>query len=185
MPPLGRIHPSRQEPIVAREPYPTGASMDHSAVPPTIPIGGTPPLIPMRGVSPSGPIVIQLAAPMQVPQPAIPSNPPSRADLRSPHEHGMTETPASPRRTHPTPQPEHSTRLPSEPPVIVPGSPSSYSPRVVTLPVETYDYDPDEYYYRSRRRYYYDNDEYYYPQRRRRQHSPYYDILTDVRRVGP
>ncbi|KAI5994168.1 hypothetical protein EDD15DRAFT_844850 [Pisolithus albus] len=175
MPPLGRIHPSHQEPMVAREPYPTGASMDHSAVPPTIPIGGTPPLIPMRGVPPSGPIVIQPAAPMQVPQPAIPSHPPSRADLRSPHEHGMTEMPASPRRTHPTPQLEHSTQLPAEPPVIVPGSPSTYSPRVVTLPVETYDYDPDEYYYPSRRRYYYDDDEYYYPRQRRRQHSPYYD----------
>ncbi|KAI6020217.1 hypothetical protein PISMIDRAFT_201486 [Pisolithus microcarpus 441] len=175
MPPLGRIHPSRQEPMVAHEPYPLGVSMGHSVVPPTIPIGGTPPLIPMRGVPPSGPIVIQPAPPMQVPQPAILSHPPSRADLRSPHEHGMMEMPASPRRTHPTPQPDLSTQLPSEPPVIVLGPPSTYSPRVVTLPVETYDYDSDEYYYPSRRRYYYDDDEYYYPRRRRRQCSPYYD----------
>ncbi|KAI5986505.1 hypothetical protein EDD15DRAFT_2373237 [Pisolithus albus] len=123
MPPLGQIHPPRQEPMVAHEPYPMGASMGHSAVPPTIPIGGTSPLIPM-------------------------------ADLRSPHEHGMMEMPASPRRTHPTPQQELSTQLPSEPPVIFPGLPSTYSPRVVTLPSRTYDYDYDEYYYPSRRRYY-------------------------------
>ncbi|KAI5984332.1 hypothetical protein EDD15DRAFT_1733681 [Pisolithus albus] len=158
-----------------------GASMGRSVVPPTISIGGTS-FICMLGVPPSGPIVIQPAPPMQAPQPAIPSHPPSRADLRSPHEHGVMEMPASPRRTHPSPQPEHFTQLPLLSPVIVQGEPPTYVPCVVTLPPGTYDYDSDECYYPSRRQQYRDDNKYYYPRRRRSQRSPYYDDDYDYPR---
>ncbi|KAI6102675.1 hypothetical protein EV401DRAFT_740849 [Pisolithus croceorrhizus] len=186
IPPPGQVHPSPQEPMLAHEPYPMGPSpMGPPVFPPTIPIGGTPPLMPMPGVPPTGPIVIQPAPPMALPQPVIPSHPPSRADLRSPREHEMMEMPASPRRTHRSPHPEHFAQPPPEHPLVAPGSPSIYAhqePRVVTLPTRTYDYDSDGYYYpRGRRGYYDDDDDYYYPRRRRRR-PPYYDDDYDYPR---
>ncbi|KAI6130868.1 hypothetical protein EV401DRAFT_549123 [Pisolithus croceorrhizus] len=143
-PPLrhtGQIHPSPQDPMLAHEPYPMGPPpMGPPVVLPTITIERAPPVMPVPGAPATGPIVIQLNPSMALPQSAIPSHPPSGTDLRSPHEHGMMEMPASPYRTHRSLHPEHFAQPPPEQPVIAPGSPSTYThqePRVVTLPTRT------------------------------------------------
>ncbi|KAI6163567.1 hypothetical protein EDD17DRAFT_1568419 [Pisolithus thermaeus] len=127
---------------------------------------------------------------MALPQPVTPSQPPSGADSRSSHEHGMMEMPASAHHTHRSPHPEHFAQPPTKQPVIAPGSPYMHAyqePRVVTLPTRTYEYDSDSYYYpRSRRGYYDDDDDgddyYYYYPRQRRPYPPYYDDDYDYPR---